>query len=168
MLMSPWSGMGGCGCLIKLVMTWLIALLILDGGGCRPLSLTVKGWFTLLALLGILLSLTNSGSLLPLLERLSTGMVEVVLLFTPRCGLLPVSLSVGELCKLYGHVLGSQALPGLWDAGTVCWLDIVVTPDDVPFWPFSVCSLVKICAFLWALHWHATVDDLKSWRCFSH
>ena len=78
-------------------------------------------------------------SLIPDLHRMldchcqrgcSMGMVEVVLLFTLRCGLLLVSPSVGEF-KLYGNLLGSQAPPGLWDAGTVCWLDIVVSPDDV-------------------------------------
>ena len=61
--------------------------------------------------------------------------------------------AVREFAWVPGH-------PGLWDAGAVSWLDIVITPDDVPFWHFSVCSLVKICVFLRALHSLATVDDL--------
>ena len=50
--------------------------------------------------------------------------------------------------------------PGLWDSGSVGWPAIVVGPDDVSCWPFSVSSLVKLCAFLSSLHWSATVDDL--------
>ena len=50
--------------------------------------------------------------------------------------------------------------PGLWDSGSVGWPAIVVGPDDVSCWPFSVSSLVKLCAFLSSLHWPATVDDL--------
>ena len=50
--------------------------------------------------------------------------------------------------------------PGLSDAGSVGWPAITFDRADVPRWPFSISSLVKLCAYLSSLHWPATVDDL--------
>ena len=78
----------------------------------------------------------------------------------PKCwsaGGTPKRRKVLQAVRNFAWVPGP---PGLWESGSNGWPAIIVGHGDVTRWPFSVCSLVKLCSFLSSLHWPVVVDDL--------